>query len=321
MGINPDEEFIQELQQVSFQPVFILGRHRSGTSILYKMLVATGNFNPVIAYHLINYNELLSNHHRKREDQAKQQLTELFAEKGLQDRGIDQLKITADFAEEYGFLLNKKTLRMSLARKNIGLFTEMCKKIQFISGNDKPILLKNPYDFPNFLFLKEMFPTARFVFIHRHPQKTISSTLQAIRTLLKEKNLYTARLSKTYNRWYSNPLLLLPLRFIFRFFAEGCVVFLIWYTKRSIKYYLKNVKCLQKNEFISITYEELCDHPQETVENILATFQITRETSVDVTGMMKPRQVKSDPAVHTLRFSIKKSLKQYYDLFQYSIDN
>ncbi|MBE3121464.1 MAG: hypothetical protein IMZ43_08250 [Thermoplasmata archaeon] len=51
MGINPDNEFIQELQQVTFQPVFIVGLHRSGTSIPYKTLTETGNFNPVTAYH------------------------------------------------------------------------------------------------------------------------------------------------------------------------------------------------------------------------------------------------------------------------------
>ena len=108
MAINPDNEFIQELQQVTFQPVFIVGLHRSGTSILYKMLTETGNFNPVTAYHLINYNELLLNHHLKKEEFAKQLLTESFREKGLRDRGIDRLKVTAEFAEEYGFLLNKK---------------------------------------------------------------------------------------------------------------------------------------------------------------------------------------------------------------------
>jgi hypothetical protein len=61
----------------------------------------------------------------------------------------------------------------------------MCKKIQFIAGNDKPILLKNPYDFPNFLYIKRVFPNARFVFIHRNPLKTISSTLNAIKMILK----------------------------------------------------------------------------------------------------------------------------------------
>ena len=56
--------------------------HRSGTSILYKMLTETGNFNPVTAYHLINYNELLFNHHQNKEEQAKQELTESLKKKG-----------------------------------------------------------------------------------------------------------------------------------------------------------------------------------------------------------------------------------------------
>ncbi|MBE3121465.1 MAG: sulfotransferase [Thermoplasmata archaeon] len=95
------------------------------------------------------------------------------------------MKVTAEFVEEYGFLLNKKTVQMFITRKNVALFPEMCKKIQFIAGNDKPILLKNPYDFPNFLYIKQVFPNARFVFIHRNPLKTISSTLNAIKMILK----------------------------------------------------------------------------------------------------------------------------------------
>ena len=64
------------------------------------------------------------------------------------------------------------------------------KKIQFLSGNDKPLLLKNPYDFANFLFIKQMFPSAKFVFIHRNPLKTISSLLNAMRMIINEKNPY-----------------------------------------------------------------------------------------------------------------------------------
>jgi hypothetical protein len=94
------------------------------------MLTATGCFNPVTAYHLINYHELLSNYHEQTEQQAKQQLTESFLKNGLRDRGIDRLKITADFAEEYGFLLSTQTLQMRITKKNLSLFTEMCKKIQ-----------------------------------------------------------------------------------------------------------------------------------------------------------------------------------------------
>jgi len=317
MGINPDEEFLQDLQQVSFQPVFILGLHRSGTSILYKMLSTTGSFNPVTAYHLINYHELLANHHLKKEEAAKQHLTQSFKNKGLTDRGIDQLKLTADFAEEYGFLLNTRTMQMFLTRKNVALFTEMCKKIQYIAGNDKPILLKNPYDFLNFLSIKQVFPNARFVFIHRHPLKTISSTLNAIRMILNEKNPYTARLSRLYDRSYDNPLLLWPLRFIFCTIPEWGVVLITRITAKAVKYYLKNIEKLPSEDYLSITYEELCEHPQETLEYIMERLSLRMSEKVDVASLMSPRTVDVDGSVQKLRVYIYKSMKSYFDMFHY----
>jgi hypothetical protein len=315
-----DGPYLKELQNIDFQPVFILGIHRSGTSILYKMLTATGGFNPVTAYHLINYDELLYNHHEKKEQIAKQRLTDSFLRNGLTDRGIDRLMITADFAEEYGFLLDAQTGQMRITQKNLVLFTELCKKIKFIAGNQKPILLKNPYDFPNFLYLRKVFPNARFVFIHRHPLKTISSTLHAIRTLLGEKNPYTAKLSRTYDQWYANPLLLQPLRFIFHFLAECCVVVLTWNMKKSTRYYLRNIEKLSENEYISITYESLCDHPQETLQNLVEKLQLKTMQTTDAAALMNPRTVKLDTAVQKLQSYINKSLREYCDLLGYTTD-
>ena len=317
MERNQETQYLEELKDVDFQPVFILGVHRSGTSILYKMLTATGCFNPVTAYHLINYHELLSNYHKQKEHLAKQQLTESLLKNGLVDRGIDRLKITADFAEEYGFLLGTKTIQMRITRNNIVLFTELCKKIQVITGNDKPILLKNPYDFPNFIFLKEKFPNARFVFIHRHPLKTISSTLLAIRTLLQEKNPYTTRLSRVYEQCYANPLLLQPLRFIFQELPECGVVGLLRITKKATGYYLKNIGRLPKNDFVSITYEDLCAHPQDTLRNLIESLSLTTTQKVDAASLISPRKVEVDPSVLRLRSSIYRSLRTYFDRFQY----
>ena len=315
-----ERQYLKELKNVDFQPVFILGVHRSGTSILYKMLTATGCFNPVTAYHLINYDKLLSNYHEQKEQEAKQHLTESFLKNGLTDRGIDRLKITADFAEEYGFLLGTQTQQMRITKKNVALFTELCKKIEFIAGNQKPILLKNPYDFPNFLYLKEVFPNARFVFIHRHPLKTISSTLNAIRTLLQEKNPYTTRLSRVYEQCYTNALLLQPLRFIFHALAECCVVVLTRNTKKSADYYLKNIEKLSKNDYISITYEDFCVHPQETLQNIMEKLSLTMIQKIDAAALMNPRSVEVDSSVQKLRFYINKSMKGYFDLFHYTTD-
>jgi hypothetical protein len=318
---SKDTPYLHSLENVDFQPVFILGVHRSGTSILYKMLTATGCFNPVTAYHLIEYENLLFNHHEQKERDEKQRLTSSLQKEGLADRGIDKLKVTADFAEEYGFLLGTKTSQMRITKKNIPLFTELCKKISFIAGNQKPILLKNPYDFPNFLYIKDNFPNARFVFIHRHPLKTISSTLNAIRFLLQKKNPYTARLSRVYDIWYANPLFLQPLRFLFRYLGECCVVALTSMTKRSTMYYLKNIEKLSNNQYISITYESLCDHPQETLHSIMETLSLPLQQNLNVVTMIKPRSVSIDKSVQKLRRYISRSLNEYYRQFHYSSGN
>jgi hypothetical protein len=300
--------------------VFILGVHRSGTSILYKMLSATGSFNSVTAYHLINYNELLSNHHWNKEEQAKQKLTESLKKDGVSDRGIDRLKVTADFAEEYGFLLNKKTVQMMLTKKNVELFTELCRKIRVIAGNDKPILLKNPYDFPNFLTIKQMFPGAKFVFIHRHPLKTISSTLNAIRMILKDKNPYTTRLSESYDKFYTNPLLRLPLRFIFFKIPECGVILISRITAKALDYYLKNIKKLPKGDYIAITYEEFCQQPQKTIESIMGTLSLNMIKKIDASAFMSPRKVDIDTTVRKLRQYIHSSMRTYCDRFHYTFE-
>lgn len=57
-----DRQYLNLLENINFRPIFIMGDHRSGTTLLHKTLVATECFNFVRAYHVIKYDELLSNH-------------------------------------------------------------------------------------------------------------------------------------------------------------------------------------------------------------------------------------------------------------------
>lgn len=317
---NLDQQHLKKLENVEFQPVFILGLHRSGTSILYKMLTATQCFNPVTAYHLIKYDQLIHNYINKKEEDVKHELTNSFKEQGQTDRGIDRLKITADFAEEYGFLLGQKTFQMYITPKNLPLSTEMTKKIQFISNNDKPILLKNPYDFPNFLYVKKVFPNAKFVFIHRHLFKTLSSTIKALKVLLRRKNPYTTQLFKLYNKLFENPLLLLVVRQLFIRFSPFGMILLTISSSNSTKYYLKNIQKLPKDDYLSITYEDLCRNPQKNMEAILNVLNIKTSSRIDFKIFIKPRKTQLDPSVKQLERFIFKCMKNYFTEFNYKIE-
>ena len=314
---NLDKQYLEKLENIEFQPVFILGLHRSGTSILYKILIATKTFNPVTAYHLIKYNQLIYNYLHKKEETVKKQLTSFFKEQGQTDRGIDRLELTADFPEEYGFLLGQKTVEMRLTPKNLPLFIEMAKKIQFISNNDKPLLLKNPYDLPNFLYIKQVFPNTKFIFIHRHPFKTLSSSIKALRFLYKNKNPYTTQIYRFYNKTFENPLLLHAFRLLISKFFPFGVIFLTLYSRRSIKYYLKNIKYLPEENYTVITYEDLCKNPQDTMENIMKFLKIETKEKTDFTIFIKPRKTHLDPSVIKLQKFIFKNMKHYFKCFRY----
>lgn len=317
---HQDLQHLHLLENVTFQPVFILGLHRSGTSILYKMLTATDCFNPVTAYHLIKYHQLLQNHMTKHEEYAKQELTRFFKEQGQLDRGIDRLQLTADFAEEYGFILGKQTFAMNITNKNKALFIEMVKKIQYISNNRKPILLKNPYDFSNFLYIKKEFPNAKFVFIHRHPFPVLSSTIKAMRLLLKEKNTYTTELFRLYNEIFENPLLLFISRLLVNslsFIGMGLYAII---SAKSANYYLKNISKLPMDDYIAITYEHLCANPQETMNDVLQLLEIQKSKNIDFNSFIKPRKTELDDSVKKMKRFIYARMKKYFTAFNYLPD-
>jgi hypothetical protein len=165
-----------------------------------------------------------------------------------------------------------------------------------------------------------MFPNAKFVFIHRHPLKTISSTLNAIKVILKTKNPYTTLLSKIYDNFYSNPLCRYPLRFIFSTIPECSVILLTRITAKATRYYMKNIEKVPSDDYIAITYEEFCAHPQETLENIMEKLSLPMRNTIDAESLMKPRTVTIDTAVLTLQNHIYRSMKPYFDLFQYTVE-
>ena len=318
--MNPDQQHLGKIENIDFQPIFIMGMHRSGTSVLYKMLTTSGCFNPVTVYHLIKYDQLLDDYENKRQDIVKKKLTNSFREHGLDDRGIDKLKITADFAEEYCFFLDNKSTQSKITKKNLEKFDEMCKKITYVSDKTKPILLKNPYDFSNFIFIKKAFPNTKFVFIHRHPLKILSSLIKAVRVLFEKNNYYASQLSRMYNKYYENPITHYGFKYLTTKFSFFGLIILCLHSSISTKYYLKNIRKLPDDCYISITYGELCKKPQVTMEHIFSKLNIKPKKTIDYNLFIKPRKTTLDPSVVFLKKLIYSSMKSYCKMFGYNLD-
>jgi hypothetical protein len=106
-GHVPDRAYLHLLKDISFSPIFIMGDHRSGTTLLYSLLNMTQCYNVVTAYQIICYNSILAHHALGTREQMREELAERFTALGLTNRKIDGVQVTPDLPEEYGFLLSK----------------------------------------------------------------------------------------------------------------------------------------------------------------------------------------------------------------------
>lgn len=314
VDFDPDNQYLKKLEGINFQPIFIMGVQRSGTSILYKILTATQLFNQVTAYHLIKYPEILHNHISNKEQNVKKDLADYFKQHSQPDRGIDSLNITPDFPEEYGFLLGQKTEQTRLTPKNLPIFVELCKKIQFISDNKKPLLLKNPWDFSNFLYIKKVFPTAKFIFIHRNPLKTLNSQIKAMRLLLQNKSTYMAMLSPQYNQLFNHKIHLYCYRLLYSSYTP---IRSLQVVKRIIKdtnYFLDNINKLDKTDYISITYENLCQQPELVITDIIKFLAAPLPHHINYHDYIKSRKTNE---LNELKMIKKTVIKKLYNYISY----
>ncbi|WP_414624303.1 sulfotransferase family protein [Calothrix sp. CCY 0018] len=307
-----DTPYLDLLPEVNFNPIFIMGEHRSGTTLLYKTLTATGCFNFLKAYHIIKYDQILSNHINHTEDKALEELEELFQREGISDRAIDKVMATPDLPEEYGFILkNIVGDELRITPKNLPIFQQLCRKIQLASDPDKPMLLKNPWDLPQFMYVKSVIPKAKFIFIHRHPIHVINSKLNAARILFDSWNPYTALIAQMYAQIFNNPVK----RFLYQLmYSKYFNLGLRRVTKKSVEsssYFLENVKSLPQEDYFCIRYEDLCKAPEATILNILEFLKLQPRVDLDYQSLIKPRPPKLLPEVQTNYQQICQQLQPY----------
>jgi len=307
----PDEPYLHLLEKVDFTPIFIMGDHRSGTTVLYQTLVANECFNYLNAYHIIKYDKILDDHINGTKEKTRQELENLFQSLEISDRLIDTVKPTLDLPEEYGFILKNAGYESYLNSENLLLFAQVCKKIQFTSNPDQPLLLKNPWCLPHFMYIKSVLPKAKFIFINRHPLHVMNSKLKAVRLVLSVKNSYLQLISKRYREIFDNPIRRLLFRFLYSSFFGLGVRRVTQTSLLSTSYYLENLKSLQTTDYISIKYEDLCQTPESTILKVLEFLQLEAKTTVDYERAIEPRPVKLLPEVQNSYDEICRKFQPY----------
>ncbi|HHW77821.1 MAG TPA: sulfotransferase [Xanthomonadaceae bacterium] len=327
---NPgkDVPYLCRLEKMPSALVFIMGAHRSGTSLLYHLLANTNRFNYISAYDIVKYDELLFNHVMGMEKQVKQALDrQITAQRG--DRLIDGIPVGADLPEEYRFILFKekinpllqgKTVLFSpnLVPESLERFVEMCQKKQWISAENRPLLLKNPNDFyQNFLAIHALFPDAKFVFIHRHPLHVFNSNMIAWPLALQTKSDYLGLLDPDYERLFRSSPVERILRLAFlrsglgrRRILSGLV--------EGFAYYFSNISQLPSTSYVSIRYEDLCRNPGSALTEISQFLGVELRTDLPQQPV-KPRALPVSSKVFACYEKKLNALKPYLSHLGYPL--
>jgi LPS sulfotransferase NodH len=294
-----DDAFLSAIAAVKYRPVFVLGNHRSGTTILYKLLGKTGFFNIVTLYHTLRYDTLLAHHLQGTSNQAREQLNQELASLGIHNRIIDEMKVHADYPDEYCFVLANCRRSFRITPRTWKLFDELCRKIQFISDPDRQLLLKNPFDYDNFLLIRRLMPDTKFVFIHRHPVHVINSALNAVRTSWYEGNPLNQLRSASYAKLQRNRLFSGLIRWLTSPRSRVQLARRL-ITRRLRKYeaaFMRNIEELASNTYISVRYEDLINEPGDVIGRILEFLQVEACPKMDFRSYIQPRPVRLLPEV------------------------
>jgi len=305
---SPDDALLDRLEGVTFQPVFILGEARSGTTILYDLLYMTGRFNIVTFYHLLRHSDLLHSHINGSTAAAQQEVDQLLLDRGIVNRGIDEIPARSDSPMEYIYLLLKQTGCGYVTEENAEFFEQFCKKVQLTGQAGRPLLLKNIADGRNFKTLNKVFPNAKFIFIHREPIDILTSQLRAIcgpgNTLLEvlseefrrfvQSRRYKLLLWLAKPRWgISWPLFVLRKRM-----------------ERFERLYVRDLKFLDEKDWISLRYEDLCQDPNGELTRILKFLELDVPADLDLSSKVSPRKMKPLPEVERCRARLEERFRE-----------
>ncbi len=309
---RPDDRYRGVLESLDFQPIFVLGPHRSGTTILYRLLAESGRFNVATVYHILNRHRLLSLREEGREEQAQADLMALFREKGLETRVIDALPASPNLLEEYAFALEPAENWPMLKPKHMSGFTSFCKKLQYLQDPKRRLLLKNPCDTENFIYLNQEFPNAKFIFMHRAPEETIGSQMRAWAAMLFERSEYHLLISKPYRWLYEHQWALKFVQWMYtekRSFRRTLARI-----ERITRYMLRNCDILSE-KCAHVTYAGLCDNPNGTVLRLLDFLGESRPASMDCSALIRRRKPKVLPAVEKNMDLIRRRTAEYSSQF------
>lgn len=308
---TPDHPYLARLQGLRFHPVFIVGPHRSGTTMLASLLAKTGRFNFTSVFHILNRDRLLALREQRAEAEARDELRRRFAKLGLATRGYDDVEVSPDTPEEYAYALEHQGRRPVLKPANLPSFLTFCRKAQLVQDPARPLLLKNPFDANHFLYAAEALPEAKFVFIFRDPVEIVSSQLNAIRYALENTCAYDVMVSERYRRLTSSRFLIRAARWAYSDRFPLLLAQVLSHVGGQGDYMARNFDALA-DRAVGVRYADLCREPRRELERVLDRLgQPSESVTEAATRAVRPRPKRLSPEAERAATRIRRRFQLY----------
>lgn len=338
--VHPDKEIITSLYRELTYPydkkqkllgkvekieigdvAFIQGLHRSGTTTLYGLLRDVG-FNCFDLYKINCYDQLIYNKVNDREQLVRKGLDIVFDFYGAETRVYDEIEVNSYTVEEYNHITSlvldevqiEKTYNLfkrinyamkyeklhRINQKNISKLFEIIKKIRYVSDNEAPVILKNPFDLTKFKFLKDHLPSSKFIFLHRYPPKAVTSIFKALRKDYSRTDpvYYLYLINRFYKNTFNDKFIKSFIRVASRFRLSIPVLMLR--AALQVRKYRRNLHKIDSKDFITTTYLKMCSKPNETVDRI-NHFLGHEAKDFDLSDKIEVRKYSLPLLIHLLR--------------------
>lgn len=240
-------------------PIFILGHWRSGTTLLHNLMCKDPKMGYTTTYQTIFPNNLFS----------FQWLFKLFMKKLMPDkRPVDNVSLHVDYPQEEEFALNNEIpfsfynwwyfpkntreiakeylLDKTTSKKDWVVWKKNFKQFvtrSLINTNGARFISKNPPHTARIPQLLELYPNAKFIYIHRNPYEVVRSTVAFYKSILPATQLQDID-------------------------EETLLKDILWVYKELVEKYENDKKNISSKNLIEIKYADLVSKPDREIQSI-----------------------------------------------------
>jgi hypothetical protein len=299
--------------ELSEDPIFILGHWRSGTTHLHYTLSQDKRLGYLNNHQAYIYNLALLSPRLVRKITAR-----FFPETRPQDNIKMSPEAPAEEEQPLSCTSHRTGIHHFWLPKNRSYFdrynlfenitdneyqlwkNDYHKVVQGIAfyNKNKPLLLKNPHNTGRVKALLELYPKAKFIFIHRSPEDVYRSTMHLFNKLVHTQFLQSC--------------------------SEKELEEMVLYNfVKTLQKYLSERQLIPEGKLIEISFDELEEDGFKTVKSIYSKLDLphTPETMTDIKGYLDGLKSYKKNKFEELPAPTKAKLKDrwsfYYDAFSY----